>query len=137
MEYKFRGKRKDNGGWAYGCYVSTNPDEAFILLGVTGHIKRDDYECYMVEVYPATVSMWTGCYDVKGNMIFPGDIFGNIIQLRCVVRKNKDGEYRLYFVDKRITSISIFDDKVNKSQVQGNIHDNPELLTPADKTAKI
>jgi hypothetical protein len=35
-DYLFRGKRKDNGQWVEGSLVSVTPDEAFILVGITG-----------------------------------------------------------------------------------------------------
>ena len=73
QQIKFRGKRIDNNEWVYGCYVSTTPDESFILLGVTAHIKRDDYEVYMIPVKPETVGQYIGSTDRYEKEIYVGD----------------------------------------------------------------
>jgi uncharacterized phage protein (TIGR01671 family) len=142
MQYKYRGKRKDNGEWAYGCLVSTSPDEAFILIGVTGHIKRDDYECYMVEVLPETVGMWTGLEDNNKKEIYGGDIlksFSPTVPAYEVFYCKSS--YRLRYYMKcgelydwgplfRMDEIRQEGRLKMYPEVIGNIHDNPELLTP-------
>ena len=70
----------------------------------------------------------TGRYDVDGKEIREGDIFGNIPQLRCVVKREDDGAYSLHFIDKRMQPISILDHKVSKSKIIGDKYENPELL---------
>jgi hypothetical protein len=90
QQYLFRGKRKDNGEWATGCLVSTSSDEAFILIGVTGHIKRDDYEVYMVEVVSETVGQYVNRDDVKGLKIFEGDIIYHGESVRFIERRGSN-----------------------------------------------
>lgn len=60
--------------------------------------------------------------------IYEGDIFGNILQLRCFVHRQYDGAFVVRFIDKRMRDISILGDQIQRSIIQGNIYENPELL---------
>jgi hypothetical protein len=122
-DYLFRGKRKDNGEWVYGCLVSISPDEAFILIGITGHIKHDDYECYMVEVVLETVGQYVWRHDVKGVKIFEGDIIYHGESIRFIERRGSN--ILATRMNKTETIILSFSEN---PIVIGNIHDvNPAV----------
>lgn len=140
QQYIFRGKRVDNGQWGRGSLVSTSPEEAFILIGVTGHIKRDDYECYMVPVKPETVGIYIGRNDKDHNKIFTGDLLkvidkdkkDNVIEGVTLVRWNSQGnKYEgCFFSPKGWIENGLNRDAGSLSMytVIGNIWDNPELV---------
>ena len=108
IEILFRGKRIDNGEWI-------TDSETYIRDG--DGIWLSDENLNVVTVIPETVGQYTGLTDKNGVRIFEGDIVG------CV----SDGERAV------ISWLKYFN--VDKWEVIGNIHDNPELLETATKPA--
>ncbi len=138
-EILFRGKRVDNGEWAYGYYVNcAHPrgpenETRHYIISYPGGVK--DYH----EIYTSTVGRYTGLTDKNGVKIFEEDILHFINTYRrmntewlCIV-EFLDGAFICRYVEKdgHIGEYNYFD-RWNAPAVQwdiiGNIHDNPELL---------
>ena len=68
MEYKFRGKRKDNGEWVYGLLVMGVFNDTMIQTHENGFYST-------VVVIPETVGLWTGLVDKAGKDIYQGDVY--------------------------------------------------------------
>lgn len=133
-EILFRGKRMDNGEWAYGFLVKMFG--AYYIIG-----KDDENTAY--EVTKETVGQYTGLNDKNGNRIFEGDILhiskiadglGGYYQppfdypVNVVVKWDLCAwMWETLCEDKRYIS---FPDAWchYECEVIGNIHDNPELL---------
>lgn len=117
---EFRGKRKDNGQWVYGNLI-IDEDRYYICLDINEHIKRDDYEVYMVEVIPETIGQHTGRKDNEGNKIYTDDIVKSGEEIGLVVF---DEHYLGYFVnfEEQEPLYDVYIEKI------GNKIDNPELL---------
>ena len=127
-EILFRGKRVDNGEWAYGSLILEKNafDERLILAIIS---DADENETL---VNPETVGQYTGLKDLHGTRIFESDIV-KVYDVYCNetvvgVVEFCDGSFHIY--DKDFTSYDRW--MYYEVEVIGNIHDNPELIENND-----
>jgi uncharacterized phage protein (TIGR01671 family) len=140
-EILFRGKRCDNGEWMQGYYIRAEHHwhkhgihKDWITFGASAnggwfalHNKR--------AVKAGTVGQFTGLTDKNGTKIFEGDIVK--WSWDTVFQVVYDDCY-LGFIAKEKTGYHICLDNygLNKIEVIGNIHDNPELLNGGEPNGK-
>jgi len=122
-EYKFRGKRIDNGEWVYG-YVYKDA-----LIGCNILQTKPCLAAIMVD--PSTAGQYTGLKDKNGREIYEGDIvlatlkFFNINNEKCkVIFHNGSFGVQYGFSTDYFKTFSAWDEV----EVIDNIYDNPELL---------
>ena len=122
-EIIFRGKRIDNGEWAYGYYTEWS-------AGATGSvIETDDYDH---SVDPETVGQYTGLQDKNGKEIYEGDIVRRTCDL---IGAEHDGLTGIVIYECAMFMLESFDgkdgrglwDDVQELEVLGNIYEFPEL----------
>ena len=127
-EILFRGKRVDNGEWAYGDYWHL-PEKNFYCISDKEFNRKVD---------PETVGQFTGLTDKNGKKIFEGDI------IKIISDYDYPDDYRIskvyvyngvFCVDFRYydfdsTALAFLVDYIPDGdfEVIGKIHDNPELL---------
>lgn len=138
-EIKFRGQRVDNGEWVFGVpSTSTYYDEetgykiyACIITGTehnptTGFMSPPN--SFFVSVIPETIGQSTGLKDSGGVDIYEGDIIeddGNIYKIEW--DKNGLCWQAIDLISNDNIQLGEFYDS-GTTWLQGNIHDNPELL---------
>jgi uncharacterized phage protein (TIGR01671 family) len=127
-EILFRGKRKDNGEWVYGCilhYGSGAGEHFYIVVGsmIPGFVK----------VISETVGQFIGLTDSNGAKIFEGDIVKTTVK---ITSGQADTVVHVFFSELcasfmlagGILCSPEFMHKNRKYEIIGNIHDTPELL---------
>ena len=132
-EYKFRGKRIDNGKWVYGHYFTspltdensgTTPDMGwYFLSGKVRHCIERDHVVFVVN--PETIGQHTGLKNKNGTDIYEGDVLLDRYD-ECqgeVKYSDDDGMYALYTVDNEFYDFADIDS--TDFEVIGNIYENP------------
>ena len=129
-EILFRGKRINKGDWVEGKGIDLNFGTAYILT--------KEYDCgsgYYTgefEVIPETVGEWTGLTDKNGKKIFEGDILkGSWDSILVIFYDKISTSYRVKTSTGHDREPSYYG--VEKFEVIGNIHDNPELMKGESK----
>lgn len=142
-EILFRGKRVDNGEWVEGFYAVKGeayrqPEQYCICVSTLSHDCESSYFTD-VEVWPETVGQYTGLTDRNGKKIFEGDIvWGDdcsgtwhkgIVEyddnLGCFIVNAQN--FMQYPKNEDCYCLS------GHWCVEGNIHDNEELLKEGAK----
>lgn len=119
MQYKFRGKRVDNGEWIFGSLLSGGKNGPLI---VTWDSEHEDvfYSSYSAFVDPETIGQFTGYTDNNEVEIYVGDYLKTRFNLKHLVEDIRDCHR---------TNTAIYDGIVGYSkdcEVVGTIHDKAE-----------
>ena len=138
-EIIFRGKRVDNGEWAYGrgllqCKDELGNEIVAIFEDIVKsekYIKKEGrYTLYYEPVKAETLGQYTGLKDKNGKKIFEGDvvIIGEKLKAKVIYY---DGAFRMQseFSPTPIDTTDMgYMMREFSVRVIGNIHDNPELI---------
>ena len=131
-EILFRGKRTDNGTWAYG-YLFCIWERTYLCWGTTNDVPN------MKEVIPETVGQYTGLTDKNGVRIFEGDILVGFLDEEYPEHETVvvvEWHENMWVTRQGKCHPDLLEQSdLDCFEVVGNIHDNPELLETAAKPA--
>lgn len=122
-EILFRGKRVDNGEWVEGYYCPT-PFSRFPCKPSIYAVATINDHWRGIEVIFETVGQFTGLTDKNDAKIFEGDILKFRSGIYSVEWDNEHSKF-LQRDGQFSRELHIW---IAKSEIVGNIHDNPELL---------
>ena len=147
-EILFKGKRVDNGEWAFGNFIEDkwgddNGNTIYAIL--QDRVAPDIAELWTpVRVIPETVGQFTGLTDKNGKKIFEGDIvkynlwddkfdycevkFGYFYAAMDSYNGGPALGFYLADINGKADDIGFYENLYKFVEVIGNIHDNPELL---------
>ena len=141
---KFRGKRLDNGEWAYGGLIQAD-DYCIIDQGNELYVERDYnfrgdthfFQLSGVMCDEKTVGQFTGLLDKNGKEIYEGDIISvngkypklvkYIDDYACFCLANITDLNKKWISPWQQVSPSWWNDFKREIRVIGNIYDNPDL----------
>jgi len=142
-EYKFRGKRLDNGEWVEGSLLklwetvehphedscdSVCQEELFFFIVRETNIDYEFDDNMRFKVDPATVGQYTGLKDKNGKEIYEGGILDNGYEKGEVEWVQEHCAYMIFTKNPSLYQKLESDGLLEYTEVIGNIHDNPELL---------
>lgn len=126
-EILFRGKRKDNGKWAFGDLLRET--DIFDKLITRIYESKAKGTFIKFEVDPTTVCQYTGLTDKNGRKIFEGDIVKVVEDIEEIYVVEFDEDIARYIFTQNGSTMTDFADIYgNDCEVIGNIYDNPELV---------
>lgn len=126
-EIEFRGQRSDNGEWVTGDLVTVRSEGGKLQFFIAGNGAP-------LRVRSETVGQFTGLLDKNGKQIFEGDVVKRIFvneHLQEVERLWEVYWGQWCWMKKKGNGILFSFDSIEArgSEIIGNIHDNPELLS--------
>ena len=131
-EIKFRGRDKEN--WHYGDLVQEiRHNDNKLFDGTMTHIRNFEYKngSYIGDIFPVnsnTIGQYTGLHDKNGKEIYEGDILKSIQWNNIYLVKYTGTAFYLYRKGNNGFNKITTWNNAEKSEVIGNIYDNPELL---------
>lgn len=127
-EILFKGKRKDNNEWVQGYYFKRVRNYAGFKTIVHCYIQYETWDGGFItyEVYPETVSQFTGLVDKHVKKIFEGDIIAKGFELYVVKWNQEQVRWGIYSDNYEVAGFTKFSEPY--FEVIGNIYDNKELL---------